>query len=124
GVPTPTAAPKAPPAPSRPTPPPPATAEAPATNGAIASPQAIDPRLKPVASATGFFVDQAGHVLTNFHVVRGCTQVAMIFGDDVVVTRPLVTSAEADLALLDTRVHPPAFATFRTSAPEIGEATY
>lgn len=46
-------------------------------------------------SGTGFFVSTAGHVVTNAHVVQGCTQ--------VIVVRPGVRPSRAMVVSVDTR---------------------
>ncbi|HEX5145382.1 MAG TPA: trypsin-like peptidase domain-containing protein [Conexibacter sp.] len=53
------------------------------------------------ATGTGFVIDGAGHVLTNYHVVEDATSVSVGFDDNrVVPARVLGTDATNDLALL------------------------
>jgi S1-C subfamily serine protease len=80
--------------------------------------------LKPVSSGTGFYVDRAGDVLTAWHVVEGCAQVALVDGSG---TYPIVLVAHDerdDLALLRGG-HPTASsAVFRSTPAEFGESAY
>ena len=53
------------------------------------------------ATGTGFVIDDAGHILTNYHVVADATSVSVGFDDNRVVdARVLGTDATNDLALL------------------------
>jgi S1-C subfamily serine protease len=61
----------------------------------------------PVSSAetalgSGFVVDKAGHIVTNFHVVDGADQIRVSFSNrDTVVARLVGTDAYTDLAVLE-----------------------
>jgi S1-C subfamily serine protease len=61
----------------------------------------------PVSSAetalgSGFVVDKAGHIVTNFHVVDGADQIRVSFSNrDTVVARLVGTDASTDLAVLE-----------------------
>src|SRR3954452_18023205 len=54
------------------------------------------------ASGSGFVIDDAGHIVTNDHVVADATQYRVRFGDngDQIVAKLLGTDPSADLALL------------------------
>jgi S1-C subfamily serine protease len=54
------------------------------------------------ASGSGFVIDEAGHVITNDHVVADATQYRVRFGEsgDPIVAKLLGTDPSADLALL------------------------
>ncbi|MTW21180.1 S1 family peptidase [Allochromatium palmeri] len=75
------------------------------------SPGVIGKRL--IGAGTGFFVDRRGTLLTNAHVVKGCSLLT--------VSRPEASTQPAqlrdldfslDLALIDTELQPPRMATF------------
>ena len=53
-----------------------------------------------VSTGSGFFVSELGHVLTNAHVVRDCTEVRIPPGDPVLVA---ARDDSSDLALLQGR---------------------
>ncbi len=68
---------------------------------------------------TGFFVTDEGHILTNSHVVSGCSQ---IYTRDGTLLRLVDSDSEVDLALLKANIMPTAVATFRTGAsPRLGD---
>jgi S1-C subfamily serine protease len=61
----------------------------------------------PVSSAetalgSGFVVDKAGHIVTNFHVVDGADQIRVSFSNrDTVIARLVGTDASTDIAVLE-----------------------
>lgn len=65
------------------------------------------------ASASGFFVNETGDMLTNFHAVRGCGAVTATTIDRASApVRVVVVAAALDLAVLRADGVPPAVATF------------
>jgi serine protease Do len=62
---------------------------------------------------SGFFVDEDGTVLTNHHVVEGCTVVSVTptFGD-MGLAKAVIPDEQADLALLRTDLKPPGLPAF------------
>ncbi|NOT43583.1 MAG: trypsin-like peptidase domain-containing protein [Acidobacteria bacterium] len=59
------------------------------------------------SSGTGFLVSRAGHVLTNHHVIEGCSRLTFqVRGDLAVEARILASNAGVDLALLKTDLTP------------------
>jgi S1-C subfamily serine protease len=71
-----------------------------------------------VAFGTGFFIDEAGYLLTNAHVVEGCSKATLGLGKDR--TEPALIVAretDKDLALLKMRARSPAVARFRAAPP-------
>lgn len=84
---------------------------------AAATPQSPTPAA-PVRAGfgTGFIVGPRGAILTNEHVVRGCTRVDIREEDGSFAPANLVRAdARVDLALLDLARPTPAFATLRDS---------
>ena len=70
------------------------------------------------ASGTGFFVDEAGYLLTNAHVVEGCGKATLRLGKER--TEPALIVARdktQDLALLKIRGKSPDVAKFRDAPP-------
>jgi S1-C subfamily serine protease len=68
-------------------------------------PVPLDPFVLPQAPATalgsGFVVDKAGHIVTNYHVIEGGDQVHVSFSNrDTVVARIVGTDPSTDLAVL------------------------
>lgn len=53
------------------------------------------------AGGSGFVWDKEGHIVTNFHVVNGATDIEVIFADDTAVAAELIGSdPDADLAVV------------------------
>jgi S1-C subfamily serine protease len=65
------------------------------------------------SSGTGFFINETGAILTNFHVVASCG-VLTVSGYDraPVEARVTATASAIDLAVLQAPIVPPAVATF------------
>jgi S1-C subfamily serine protease len=58
-------------------------------------------------SGSGFVIDQAGHILTNFHVIEGAEQIAVNFSDQTELpARVIGTDARNDLAVLQVEAPP------------------
>ncbi|MEZ5100227.1 MAG: trypsin-like peptidase domain-containing protein [Thermoleophilia bacterium] len=58
------------------------------------------------ALGSGFVIDKAGHIVTNYHVVEGATEVEVVFSDneEAVTARVLGSDASTDLAVLKVDV--------------------
>ena len=97
---------------------PPAAAPAPTRaaedRGLAARPRLV--RAGPTSSGSGLVVTRAGGVLTNKHVVRGCTSVRVqIDGEQSVPATVRAVDPLRDLAYLETELRPKAVATFRAT---------
>jgi S1-C subfamily serine protease len=68
----------------------------------VPSPFGLEPqRQQSEATGTGFVIDTAGHILTNYHVIAGASTVTVGFDDNrTVQAKVLGTDAQNDLALL------------------------
>ena len=64
-------------------------------------------------SGTGFFVSKSGHLLTNFHVVDSCRQLAIQSGHLTGTARIVALDPANDLALLATSLKPARIADWR-----------
>ncbi|MFN8592492.1 MAG: trypsin-like peptidase domain-containing protein [Thermomicrobiales bacterium] len=86
-----------------------------------AAPQADGDQVVPIGSGSGFIVDEAGHVVTNNHVVDGATQLTVTFADGTDVPATVVgEDSFSDVAVLQLDLAPgqkvPGVATFGDSS--------
>lgn len=73
-------------------------------------------------SGSGFIVDNAGHILTNNHVVEKCASVEIADGDETYTAEVLARQVSWDLALLKAKLPARMPAPFRAEPPpELGE---
>lgn len=95
---------------------------------ALAETQQRASRFRPMAAGSppiagsqmgsGFFINGEGIVLTNAHVVQGCSSVSLSGAAGTNLPAKLIAQDNgADLALLETKIHPTAVATFRDGPP-------
>ena len=56
--------------------------------------------LRQMASGTGFYVSEEGHIVTNFHVIEGCTEVRVRGEGKDLLAIQLAEDRQNDLALL------------------------
>jgi S1-C subfamily serine protease len=79
---------------------------------------ALPPPTAPLQSGTGFFVTWSGNLLTNAHVVEGCSDAMLKFVDGREVRATIAHRDTAiDLAVLRSTVRPPSVAVFRSNPP-------
>ncbi len=80
----------------------------------------------PAGSGSGFVWDKAGHILTNYHVVRGAASATVTFGDGTKKEAKLVgVSPRHDLAVLSVEgVHADPLPIGGSSALKVGQNTY
>ena len=85
---------------------------------------AIDVPGKKESQATGFFVSTSGHVLTNNHVIAGCTTIRTIApSGEKAVAQVVAQDSANDLALLKSKFIGTKVAAFGTRA-RLGETIY
>jgi S1-C subfamily serine protease/uncharacterized protein len=77
---------------------------------------------KPVSSGTGFYITTEGSVITNAHVVKGCSEIAVSAkAGEFSIATVLATDTANDLALLKTNARPEKVAALRLM-PRLGES--
>ena len=64
------------------------------------------------SSGTAFFVSNKGHLLTNNHVVEGCSVSKITYFNKEYETQLLATDKTLDLALLKAKIRPKSFFNF------------
>jgi Trypsin-like peptidase domain len=69
------------------------------------------PKQKTVSTGTAFLINERGHMITNHHVVPGCDNVSVLYGDKNLKASVLGVNSKYDLALLRIQVQTPNFAT-------------
>ncbi len=71
---------------------------------AQASPEVVEPddptETREVASGTGFYVSDEGHIITNYHVIDGCMDMKVHTKGRVIPTLRIADDKQNDLALL------------------------
>lgn len=70
------------------------------------SPKSIEEELRKIASGTGFYVSDEGHIITNDHVIRGCEKVKLNVGGNVFEVLKVASDTKNDLALLKVNFSP------------------
>lgn len=77
-------------------------------------------------TGTGFFCDDKGTVVTNYHVIEGCTdiQISLYNGQLYYVDSVLGYDAVRDIAILDTRCEVSEPLTFGTEDAYTGQTVY
>ena len=58
------------------------------------------------SSGTGFFVSSSGHIVSNFHVIDGCSNVKLVYYDNEIDTETLAVDKINDLAILKVNIKP------------------
>lgn len=78
--------------------------------------------LSNASNGTAFLIGNSGHLVTNFHVVEGCTSLSFRLPGRSAVEATLISSNEqSDLALLETDLNEPALSIEGDSSIKLGE---
>jgi S1-C subfamily serine protease len=89
---------------------------------AIPPPLAKPPGKRLSSSGSGIIVTTDGHILTNFHVINGCSSFGVrTVGDEERPATLLARDAQNDLALLKASTPYPDVATLRVEPPRLAE---
>ncbi len=70
------------------------------------------------SSGTAFFINKDGYLLTNNHVVKGCSISKLSYKNKDYDTKLIATDANLDLALLKADIRPDTFIEFSSSDPK------
>ena len=78
--------------------------------GAVTSPEVVEnvnpDETREVASGTGFYVSEDGHIITNHHVIDGCIDIKVQSQGELIPTIRLAEDKQNDLALLKVSQEP------------------
>jgi S1-C subfamily serine protease len=89
---------------------------------------ATDPTQGSSSLGSGFVIDKAGHIVTNFHVVRGATKVYVSFsGQDQLAAIVVGVDPSTDIAVLTIQAHPSALTPLElgnSDAVRVGDTVY
>jgi S1-C subfamily serine protease len=76
------------------------------------------------SSGTAFFVSNRGHLITNHHVVEGCTISKITYQNNDYDTKLIATDKTLDLALLKVEIRPKSFFNFSKDEPKKLDKVY
>jgi S1-C subfamily serine protease len=89
---------------------------------------ATDASLGSESLGSGFVIDKAGHIVTNFHVVRGATKVLVAFSSDDQIAGTVVgLDPSTDIAVLKIETHASALSPLElgnSDAVRVGDTVY
>ena len=68
--------------------------------------EVADDEIVAASSGTGFFVSSSGHLVSNFHVIDGCSNVKLVYNDKEIDTETLAVDKKNDLAILKVNIKP------------------
>ena len=88
------------------------------------SPTPSDGKLFPASSGTGFIVSSAGHVVTNYHVIKGCNNVVIYRNSKPYRATIVAADKMNDLALLKTGIRSNHVLSLRSKNPKLLENIY
>ena len=65
-----------------------------------------DNKIVPAGSGSGFFVSSNGHIITNHHVIDGCSTTKVSFNGNQLDTQIIAVDKMNDIAILKTNIEP------------------
>ena len=79
-----------------------------------------------ISTGTGFFYDDKGTVITNYHVIENCqtAEITLSDGDSYKVKKVLGYDSDIDIAILSTACKESTPLSFRTTTVKTGETVY
>ncbi len=85
----------------------------------------IDPsKVVSASSGSGFAVSSSGHVITNYHVTKGCQNVKIHFDGKSIPTQVVTFDPRNDLALLKGNFRPSTVLALSINSPELLQDVY
>ena len=64
-----------------------------------------DSEIIPASSGSGFFVSKNGHMITNFHVIDGCSKIKAVYDGDEYDSSVLAVDKVNDLAIIKANIN-------------------
>ena len=72
-------------------------------------PNIKDGEIIPISSGTGFFISNDGTMITNNHVIEGCSQIVSIYENREIKSSLINTDVKNDLAIIKSNIKPQKF---------------
>ena len=72
-------------------------------------PNIKDDEIIPISSGTGFFISNDGTMITNNHVIEGCSQIVSIYENREIKSSLINTDVKNDLAIIKSNIKPQKF---------------
>lgn len=76
------------------------------------------------ASGSGFAVSQNGHVITNYHVIKGCQNVKVHHSGQTFSAKVVSSDPQNDLALIQANFKPAGVLSISSNSPELLQEVY
>ena len=83
-----------------------------------------DDKIIPASSGSGFFINELGTIVTNFHVIDYCNQVNMHYKGDIIKLTLLAQDRVNDLAILSSNTKPDDYFTISSEDASLLDEIY